>query len=521
MAAANPAEKLQCLAFAYFAINKSKSDLSGFRAELSRLTDTAVKNKYKPHLTAAFDFTSVYNKFSNPSSAEDNHWVTSTFEVAEKFYKLHILTPFSEYVFLDQSTQFTQTIKDRALKKYKKALKFSGEIDLLSSIDMFMVRKRRVSEIYRDFKRNILDVDDFTLLNNLAYGKTGKNTYRTLINKYFSPKEARALVPISLKKSYGTPQITFVGTTVNIDQPEIKLDPYTEFISRAFNSSPQELKILIQNMVEIETDVNRMKVDHAVYNIPFTLNYKKVNITDFISENQLTLQAGNGFNMIPKGKPYVGGVSFNSSIPFLNQYPEYSRMMSELRIIRRNSLYYALTRNVNQAPKITDTNLKRLYDAAYTAINYAGILYEVKRNKPVNDFLQEYDKKMNTTAQHDYYVGVTNLCKKRNITHDISPKMTMDARYSKAGKLKKSTLEVDYINAQGLWFFSRGGPRLHYYIKQRIALTLYGIISKKGAMIFKDGVSGTTMQDAIRMEFKKNNKTTVANFNLAPHILID
>ena len=521
MAAANPAEKLQCLAFAYFAVNKSKSSLTGFRSELSLLDQQPTKNKYKPHLTSAFDFQSVFRKFSSPASTEDSHWVTSTFEVAEKFYKLHILTPFSEYVFLDQSTQFTQSIKDRSLKRYKKALKFAGEIDLLSSINMFMVRKRRIGEIYRDFKRNIIDADDATILNNLAYGKTGRNTYRTLINKYFSPKEARALVPISLKKSYGTPQITFVGTTVNIDQPEIKLDPYTEFISRAMNSSPQELKQLIENMVEIETDVNKMKVDHAVYNIPFTLNYKKVNITDFISQNQLTLQAGAGFNMIPKGKPYVGGVSFNSSIPFLSQYSEYPRMMNELKVIRRNAFNYALTRNVNQSPNITDAKLKRLYDAAQAAIMYQGILYEVKRNKPVNDFLIEYDKAMNTTAQQDYYIGVTNLCKKRNINQDISPKMTMGVRYSKSGKLKKSTLEVDYINAQGLWFFSRGGPRLHYYIKQRIGLTLYGVISKKGAMIFKDSVSGTVMQDAIRAEFKKNNKATVANFNLAPHILID
>lgn len=521
MAAANPAEKLQCLAFAYFAINKSKSTLEGFTSELTTISGTGTNMKYKPYLTSAFDFAAVARKFSAPSSAEDRNWISSTFHVAEKFYKLHILTPFSEYVFLDQSTQFTQTIKDRSLQKYKKALKFSGEIDLLSSIDMFMVRKRRMSEIYRDFKKNILDVDELTLLNNLAYGKTGKNTYRTLVNKYFSPAQGRALVPISLKKSYGTPQITFVGTTINIDQPEIKLDPYTEFISRAMDSNPQELKTLIESMVEIETDTNRMKVDHAVYNIPFTLNYKKANITDFISENQLTLQAGNGFNMIPKGKPYVGGVSFNSSIPFLAQYSEYSRMMAELKLIRRKALYYALTRNTNTAPKITDSNLGRMYDRAYAATQYTGILYEVKRNKDVNEFLIEYDKKMGTTAQLDYYKGVTNLCKKRNISQDISPKMTMDPRYSKTGKLKKSTIEVDYINAQGLWFFSRGGPKLHYYIKQRIALTLYGVISKKGAMIFKNTASGTVLQDAIRAEFKKNKKTTMANFNLAPHILID
>ena len=46
------------------------------------------------------------------------------------------------------------------------------------------------------------DVSNMDILNNLAHGKTGQNTFRTLTNKYFDSKD---MVGISLKKvpTYG------------------------------------------------------------------------------------------------------------------------------------------------------------------------------------------------------------------------------------------------------------------------------------------------------------------------------
>jgi hypothetical protein len=515
---ANAQEKLQCLAFAYFALNRSKSSLANFRLELETVDSQTTNLKYRPYLTASFNFRKVAEKFSNPKSVADKNWVTSTYAVAEKFYKTNIITPFSEYVFLDQDTQFTQSIKDRSLAKYKSALKFTGEIDLLSSIDMFMVKKTKLTKIYRDFKDNILNADDFTLLNNLAYGNTGKNTYRTIINKYFSPREGRALVPVSLKKSAKDPQITFVGTTINIDQPQIKLDPYTEFVSRAFTSTPQELKKLIEEAVEI--DLDNMKIDHVVYNIPFTINYAKVDVTDSISQNVLTLQAGNGFNVIPKGKPYGGGASFSSSEYFLKQYSEYNRIMNELKVLRRNAFNYAITGSTSKTPVFLkgEEALKSLYNEALRELTLHGVLYMQKDHKAIYKFFDEYSKTKNVSLLGNYYKILSNLCKKRNINTDVTIQK-YQKQTTNQGRLE--VLRVDYINAQGLWFFSRGGTSLYYFLKQRLILTLYGLITKKGSLVYKNVMNGTIVESAIRSEFKKNNKTVVANFQLAPHILID
>ena len=70
--------------------------------------------------------------------------------------------------------------------------------------------------------------------------------------------------------------------------------------------------------------------------------------------------------------------------------------------------------------------------------------------------------------------------------------------------------------------YTRKGEDLKMFFKQQISLTLYGLMSKKGAKVFYSKNRGMLTEDAFVHEFKaKNSKTKLARFATAPYILID
>jgi hypothetical protein len=80
-------------------------------------------------------------------------------------------------------------------------------------------------------------------------------------------------------------------------------------------------------------------------------------------------------------------------------------------------------------------------------------------------------------------------------------------------------LNAHYIACQCAWFLFRGGPSMHKYLKQRMFLSLFGLITKSGYKIFQ-GNENTVMEDYLQKSFKKNKKNFVAYFNAAPHIVL-
>ena len=84
------------------------------------------------------------------------------------------------------------------------------------------------------------------------------------------------------------------------------------------------------------------------------------------------------------------------------------------------------------------------------------------------------------------------------------------------------TLQNDYVHSQGLWMYTRENENLKKFFKQQISLTLYGIMSKKGAKVFYSKNRETITEDAFVKEFKlKNGLSKLAKFATAPYVMID
>jgi hypothetical protein len=84
---------------------------------------------------------------------------------------------------------------------------------------------------------------------------------------------------------------------------------------------------------------------------------------------------------------------------------------------------------------------------------------------------------------------------------------------------KLERLKAHYVHAQCSWFLLRGGPTLNQYLKKRMFLTLFGVITKKGYLIF-DGATDTKIRSAISKEFHDNGKDLLAEFATIPHLYL-
>ena len=72
-------------------------------------------------------------------------------------------------------------MKDKSLKRTMNALKLPSSVgaDILSSIDIILVKKSKEKGILNEYKDKIFGngVSDMDILNNLVHGTTGQNTF--------------------------------------------------------------------------------------------------------------------------------------------------------------------------------------------------------------------------------------------------------------------------------------------------------------------------------------------------------
>lgn len=445
--------------------------------------------------------------------------IKSAYLIAKKIKDTPIIQTLSSYIVYDQASSFMKTVKDDALGKTIKALDLPKEVgsDILSSVDIILVKKSKQNEILSEFKTNITnnDVSELDILNNLAYGTTGKNTFRTLSNKYFKNKD---LVGISLKKVSANKQanIKIVGTISGAKNLEIYLDPYTEFLGKvSVTKNRSELFKMIDNLVEI---VNIASTNpRAYFAVNFKLNYKDIDISDKIV--RLNLQIGrSGFNAAEGGKAgFVGGASYAVTLPILKKYPRYNQMVREMISIRERAFKFAikqaiprdLQRDYNRALKMTRKNTL--------------VLYDNQDNQVIKDFCQQYDLEVGNpqNSYQQYRIGVSKLCKNKTLQSQSGNLLDLDIESNRTTGVPK-TLQNDYVHAQGLWMYTREDANLKKFFKQQISLTLYGLMSKKGAKVFYSKSKDEITQKAFVREFKnKNNQTKLSKFASAPFLLID
>lgn len=544
-------ESLTCAAFSYFAggntdlqefsniiydyyfndneteIKKLSNNLPNsfnfnrMREEYKTKNDAIVIDKKYPISQHKKDFpngTLVKSETGEPTKLDGE--IKSAYLTAKKLKESNIVGNLSQYMFFDQSTDFMQIVKDDALKKTLDSLDLPGSIgsDILSSVDVIAVKKSKVNDILKEFKDNITDssVTTMDILNNLAWGNRGRNTFRTLTNKYFASKD---MVGISLKKTSATKaDISIVGTVSGAQGFEIYLDPYTEFLARASSMNRKELYDLISEMVEIENiDDNKIADGRTYFSIIYTLNYKKVNITDKLAK--FDLQIGRtGFNAKPFGKgAFVGGASYSVSTPIMKKYSKYNSMIAEIISIRNKAFDFA----VNQ--RNIPSRIKSDYNSALREIRKKElVLYDDASNNIIKDFCAKYDTLTNNSKDsfQEYRIGVSKLCKNKTLTSPHGNLATLDK--NSMLKNKKEILQNDYVHAQGLWIYTKNDRDMQNFLKKQITLSLYGLMAKKGAKVFLSGNKSMLIEDVFVKEFKaKNNRTKLAKVVTAPYILID
>lgn len=558
MAQATPREALTCLAFSYFAGGKSDiQEFSNIVYDYYFNDNQTELRKISGNLPDSFNFRRIQEFHKDPKTgilkkedalSKDGKYpirqhekdfpngtlrksetgeptkldgeIKSAYLTAEKLKGSNIIGNLSEYMFFDQSTDFMKIVKDNALKKTLDSLDLPESVgsDILSSVDVIAVKKGKVNAILKEFRDNITDssVTTMDILNNLAWGTAGKNTFRTLTNKYFASKE---MIGISLKKTSAVKaDITVIGTVSGAQGFEIYLDPYTEFLARASSMNRKDLYNLINEMVEIEgIDEDKIADGRTYFSIIYTLNYKKVNITDKIVK--LDLQVGRtGFNAKPYGKgAFVGGASYSVSTHLFKRYSKYSSILAEIISIRNSAFEFAIDKR-SIPPKI-----KSDYNTALREVRKKElVLYDDFSNNVIKNFCQEYDKLTNNKKDsfQEYRIGVSKLCKNKSLKSPHGTLATLDKVSMK--KNKKDILHNDYVHAQGLWIYTRKNEDMKNFLKKQITLSLYGLMAKKGAKIFLSGNKNMLIEDAFVKEFKtKNNKQKLAKVATAPYVLID
>lgn len=561
----NTKEYVQCLAFAYFAVHKyptKKEDQEDHMASFYNLFVTSFDRKkfniqklnlrlYKNHLGNRFPFVSTIRDFNTKVNEKGKITADTTvqkvYDVSLELYKSRVIGQnWEKYEFLDQTDIFTQTVKDAALNKIKEVLGITFKLDMLASFDMFVVNKQKKQIILNEINTHILNASDSTILKNYSLNQ---HTYRTILNRHFySTSNTRSLVAVSLKLPATIEQkkyINIIGTENVKKELSEYIDPYTKFLTLAISSKPNELKSLIENLIKIEYGQFRTESNVLTWELPVTFRYKvaaqKVFGRDIEPLSDMNYQivflaqgygAGwNGFVKVGKqGPPWTGGGAASTFEFFYEQYPEYSMVIQKLVQLRAKAFNYVLTGQENG--KINDSTfsskLKASYQAALREITTRKILVNSLKAKydKIEEFFNLYDEETgNKDSITMYYVAVINLVRGKvkssiKITNNYA---SFNMFVGKKKERKATTSETQerikahYAHAQLAWFTFIGGKSYQTYLKQRMFLTIYGIISKKGYKIFDYNKNISTVKSAITASIKKMPK---AAFDSAPHLLL-
>jgi len=570
MAKAEGKELVQALAFAHFAVYPNDK-ATNHQEKFLELFDPSVdiesttKTKYKQHLSTSFPFDVLTRKtyIKGGKDGENDKTVRIVYDVAKSVYTKGIASvikkPWANYEFLDQNDKFVTEIKDKVLKKVIDSLGMNLKADILSSADIFAVKTTSKSTIQTEIVDNHQNKE--MILANMA---SGNNTIRTLTNKYFNSRE---LIPISLKLPEtvkGTRYISIVGrTTGRYAEPMINddiIDPYTKFLALLMNKK-NNVKELIDDLITINFSNFRISSSRLNWEFPITFNYDKVRgnnsrgrensnpISTIPYEFDLFAQGyGAGFNGQFKsgktGSQWVGGAGIQSIEQFFNQYPEYSRVIDEVCDLRLEAFNYAIEGKASRSQSLqfgSNQLLKIKYIKALNQITKKHILYGTRENNVI-DFFELLDSGYNPTFKsekiikkakrlydlpYSYMKYVAYFVKSakssmKNVTDTVFHQFLVGkgkAATSATTAQKMERLKAHYVHGQCSWFIMRGGPSLHGYLKKRMFLTVFGLITKKGYKVFNGDVD-TKIKSAITKEFHANGKKLIAEFGTIPHLYL-
>ncbi len=535
MAAADTKELAQCLAFAYFAENptfdepkgnKDSDHAIGFYTLFSGTVN--VSNYKKKYLSDKFPLDAVKREFAVTKTATGKPSYHTTakkvYNVAKACVKAKIFKyPLNDYEFLDQNDPFVLFVKDKCLDNIKKAFHLNFKVDAISSVDVFFVKKTEKKKILDEFKKYFTDTD--TILKNTMWNQSGANDYSSVVGKFM--KEG-TLMPISLKlpnNVTSTPKIKRVSFDPKDDSMG-EIDPFIKFLA-AILDEPTKTKQMIDKVIEIDFD---KFVTHELLNwvFPVNFNYHKLidpatkkPLEDYHLRFNLFAQGyGAGWNgqfdvstKMHKDTQWVGGTSIKTFEEFARSYPDYKKNERQLTD-QRIDHFKKFCARLKEKNYVAYDKVESLYPAALKEISKNQIVYGKTNTKNTREFFDMYDVHTNRKGINDDPTFTLYQNEFINIIRGYEKK------YSGARDTKAKIIDAHYAHAQISYFLTEGGKNFQVYFKQKLFMTVYGLITKTSHRTFElDDYAA--MRNAIVKYIQKDGAKEIINeLSTPPHYII-
>jgi hypothetical protein len=527
MAVADTKELAQCLAFAYFAEypNYPKDDkkLTSEHATMffelfSRKSSIAtLKQKY---LSKNFPTEKVKDEFKYTKTQVTKQ--ISYSETAKKVYnvvkecirKKMFKYSMDEYVFLDQGDDFTIKIKDELMKRALRNFGFANTIkpDTLSSIDVFCVRRSKKTEIINECTK--LFGDDVSMINNFVSG----TDYAEFIGKHM---DSGNLIPVSLKLPSTISGNIHVKEIHDINKRPISenTDPYIKFLATILDN-PSKTKNIIDSVIDLKID-DVVSFEKLNWELPVSFNYTKYidpqtkqKIAEYNLEFNLFAQGyGAGFNgqfaastKKYKNTQWVGGIGANTFYVMAKKYAKFNEFMRKLSDLRLDCLK-SIADKMSKADEEAFKKCSALYANAQKNVKNDMIHSSNKEEIQLLAFFAQFDRLYNNKENflENYRLSVINA---------INGKSKILANYTDMKRLK-----AHYVHAQLFYLFLIGGKNLELYFKQKMFLSIFGLITKM-AHIYFDESDYDKMKTIVTTQLNKQREGFFAEFRTAPHFLI-
>lgn len=493
-------------------------------------------------------------------------WVQSAFWTAKALKDKNIITGgYASYIYCHSTSYHVRLVKDIPLTEA--CLRIIAEngintrADMLNPSDIYAIKTSSFKSIIDSYKQETSKIINGEVSNATSFNLLTRRLITT-----------KKVIPISLKKSTSAnPTVHLTGITQDLP-PELDplVDEYTEVIDY-FSSinDPSALKNQISTLVTI----NKIDYKHTIetFAVNFSFNYSKLSIPKLQDKNIVLsdehynlVTASMTWNALPTNKEgrvigaYTGGAGFTLVADILKKYPGTKTIFNQI-IEKRKIAFIAALASVGVS--VPNNKLPQI-------LNKQTIINESRDQEQIKMALGSLlpSKLSNTTLKNNVYglylVTLNSLLLERSITgsssddvkqikeiwsalgefaSDISnekiesllPKSTRDAyNYgvkTQTGRQKRSMKQYAKITHQenrvakleALWFFMTGGSaHLNHYFKKQIALTIYGLITKKGSKIFHLEPNGVYKSGEKKGQNKFKTISDALGFRSTPYYLI-
>jgi hypothetical protein len=419
-----------------------------------------------------------------------------------------------EYVFLDQGDDFTINIKDELMKRALKNFGFANTIkpDTLSSIDVFCVRRSKKEEIIKEFTK--LFGDDVSMINNFVSG----TDYAEFIGKHMNSGN---LIPLSLKLPVTISGKIHVKEIHDINKKPISenADPYIKFLATILDN-PSKTKNIIDNVIDLKLN-DIISFEKLNWVLPVSFNYTKYidpqtkqKIADYDLEFNLFAQGyGMGFNgqfsastKKYKNTQWVGGISANTFYVLAKKYAKFNEFMGKLSNLRSDCLK-SVAEKMKKFNEDAFNKCSALYGNAQKNVKNDMIHSTNKDELQLLAFFAEFDKLYNNKENflENYRLSVINA---------INGKSKKLENYTDMKRLK-----AHYVHAQLFYLFLVGGKNFEMYFKQKMFITIFGLITKMSHIYFDEN-DYDKMKTIVTTQLNKQREGLFAEFRTAPHFLI-